>query len=117
LTLQEGPGVSPDTNLRSRTGRRASDKGLLSLSLDSYLELLDWTGRQLRAGKPGAIPAHMAPILERLRIRGDRWLELIANYDRWFHNFVGHIDQLRKLARRAGRRQLPGMRQCAAAFL
>jgi hypothetical protein len=54
--------------------RRASwltplgDEGshLPGLALDRYLELLDWTGRQLAAGKRGAIPANLAPILQRL---------------------------------------------------
>jgi hypothetical protein len=32
-----------------------------------YLDLLDWTGRQHAMGKRGAIPASLAPILERLR--------------------------------------------------
>jgi len=58
LTLEESSAASAaEWNLRSRTGRRASDKGLLPLALEKYLELLDWTGRQFRDGKRGAIPA------------------------------------------------------------
>ncbi len=41
---------------RSVRSRRASDRGLLPMTLHSYLELLDWTGRQLRAGTRGVIP-------------------------------------------------------------
>jgi hypothetical protein len=118
LTLQEGPGaLESEWNMRSRTGRRASDKGLLPLTLEKYLELLEWTGRQVCAGKSGAIPTGLAPILERLRIRSERWCELIENYDRWFRNFVGHIDELRAAAVRLGKRCLRGIRQCAPAFL
>ena len=40
----------------SARSRRASDRGLLPMTLQSYLELLDWTGRQLRAGAHGVIP-------------------------------------------------------------
>jgi hypothetical protein len=43
----------------------------LPLELPKYLSLLDWTSRQLRAGKRGSIPDHLAPILDRLRINGD----------------------------------------------
>jgi len=42
-------------------GRRASRKGFLAISLTRYLELLDWTGRQICAGKSGAIPQHLTP--------------------------------------------------------
>lgn len=35
------------------------------MSLERYLlELLDFTGRSIQSGKTGAIPAHLAPILE-----------------------------------------------------
>jgi hypothetical protein len=117
LTLEDGPGaMESEWNLRSRTGRRASDKGLLPITLEKYLELLDWTGRQLREGKRGVIPDSLAPILERLRLRHERWLDLIEHFEEWFNNFVGHIDELRKAAVRVGKRCLRGMRQCAAAF-
>ena len=36
--------------------RRASSKGFLNLTLEFYLDLLDWTGRNLASGKRGAIP-------------------------------------------------------------
>jgi hypothetical protein len=118
LTLQDGPGaMESEWNLRSRSGRRASDKGLLPLSFEKYLELLDWTGRQLRDGKRGVIPEGLAAILERLRIRSDRWLDLIEHFDGWFANFVGHLDELRAAAVRTGKRCLRGIRRCAATFL
>jgi hypothetical protein len=47
---------------------RASDQGFLPISLEHYAMLLDWTGRQLRADKRGAIPDHLAPIMERLAL-------------------------------------------------
>ena len=47
-------------------GQRASDKGVLSMSLDDYLELLGWTARALLAEQGGAIPGGLPAILERL---------------------------------------------------
>ncbi len=117
LTIAPQDAVDADHQTRSRSGRRASDKGLLELTLEQYLELLDWTGRQLRAGKSGVIPGHLAPILQRLKIRDDHWLDLITNFDRWFSHFVGHIDRLRQAASRSGRLWVRGMRQAGVAFL
>jgi hypothetical protein len=47
----------------------------LSISREKYLELLDRTGRQIRADKGGAIPASAAPILERLGIRDAKLMQ------------------------------------------
>ena len=51
--------LGPDPSL---VGRRASERGFLSISLSRYIELLDWTGRELRKKKRGSIPQHLAPI-------------------------------------------------------
>jgi len=61
--------------------RRASNRGFLPLTLDEYLELLGWTGPQIRTEKRGAIPAALLPILERLRINGDAWVGLWSRPD------------------------------------
>ena len=68
---------------------RASNKGCLPMSFADYLELLDWTGRQLRSDKRGAIPQQMAPILERLKITEDGWLLLMRRFRRMFRRAAG----------------------------
>jgi len=69
--------------------RRASNKGCLQMTLDQYLKLLDWTGRQLRREKAGRIPAEFAPILERLDCSGETWLDLVRNFRKRFRTEAG----------------------------
>ena len=95
---------------------RASDKGILSISLEKYLQLLDWTGRQIRADKRGAIPAHLSPILDRLGINRDSWLDAIASFDQWFGRVVGSVQVVTEAARGTGRRWLRGAAYCAHVF-
>jgi hypothetical protein len=71
--------------------QRASDKGLLLITLNKYLELLDWTGRQARSDKPGAIPRSLAPILDRLGINRSNWLPAVLMFDEWFGHVVGSV--------------------------
>lgn len=60
---------------------RASNKGCLSMTLEQYLELVDWTGRQQRQGKRGRIPQKLAPILKRLGMENAKqWRATIADY-------------------------------------
>ena len=37
----------------------------LLLGLGDYLQLLDWTGRQIRSGRRGAMPTSLEPMFER----------------------------------------------------
>jgi hypothetical protein len=90
----------------SRGGRRASEKGFLSLSLCTYLELVDWTGRQIRRSKRGAIPKHLAPILTRLGMDASVWCDVVAKFGRSFKRAVGTADHLKAEATRRGQRWL-----------
>ena len=98
------------------TSRRASDKGILPITLDDYLELLDASGRILRDDKAGAIPSNLAPILRRLGIRTSLWSELVENYHDWFGHVVGAPANLARRANQVGRRWFRGQSKCAAAF-
>jgi hypothetical protein len=51
---------------------------LRSTSVDDYLRLVEATGRLVRAGKCGAIPAHLLPILARLDLSVEHWLGLVT---------------------------------------
>jgi REP element-mobilizing transposase RayT len=60
--------------------RRASNKGCIFMSLSQYLELLDWTGRQLKTGKRGSIPKDAPPILERQNLSAELWLHAVEHF-------------------------------------
>ena len=100
----------------SRRPRRASDRGLLPMTLQSYLELLDWTGRQLRAGTLGVIPQGLESILDRLQVSAESWLETVAQFGRRFHRAVGLADHLKAEAQRLGVNWLQGVRSSQVAF-
>ena len=59
---------------------------------------MDWTGRQLRAGSRGTIPAELAPILDRLGVIGDGWVDKVRHFGRWFKTAVGRRVLLADLA-------------------
>ena len=99
-----GPDLDP-------SGRRASRKGFLPLSLCEYLALLDWTGRALHKRKRGAIPSELAPILVRLGIETNDWCALVRNFGRLFKRAAGTPKSLAQETARRGQRymQAPGV--------
>ena len=70
-------------------GHRASDKGFLAMSVASYLELLDWTARELRSDKRSTTPTSAAPIFERLGIDANTWCELTRDFGKLFSTVAG----------------------------
>lgn len=72
-----------------------------AITLDDYLTLVDETGRIVRGDKRGAIPANLAPILDRLRIDLDAWVSLMRSGG---HFGLGSFGALASRAREALRR-------------
>jgi REP element-mobilizing transposase RayT len=100
----------------SGSGRRASDKGFLSsISLTRYLELLDWTGRQVRRDKAGSIPSSLRPILERLGLEPAAWCDLVRKFGRLFKRAAGSPASLAAEASRRGQSWMQGPGRCAFA--
>lgn len=78
----------------SDTGKRCSDKGFLSLSINDYIELLDWTARQIAPDKRGRTPASCPPILKRLGLVKDSWCSLVMQFEEVFCHVAGRVDRV-----------------------
>ncbi len=91
--------VGPDVD---SSGRRASQKGFLGISMSRYLELLDWTGRQLRQDNVGSIPDHLAPILSRLGLDSHGWCDVVKKFGRIFKRAAGTPEALAREASERG---------------
>ncbi|MEZ0122160.1 MAG: hypothetical protein AB9Q22_10460 [Candidatus Reddybacter sp.] len=63
--------------------------------MSDYLELVDWTGRQLRSDKCGAIEKNSPPILSRLGIKAESWFTLSSQFEGRFGHVVGTLQHHR----------------------
>ncbi len=84
------------------SGRPASSKGFLAVSLARYRELLDWTGRQLQQEKVGKIPEHLAPILSRIGLDPPGWCDVVRKFRRVFKRAARTPESLAQEAIRCG---------------
>ena len=112
--------LSPMAGQSSRgTGvdRRASHDEFITLKLDEYVSLLDWTGRQIRQNKHGAIRADLSPILDRLKIQPEGWLHIVTQFGRLFKHAAGSPAKLTHYAKSLGRSWLKGIGPSRASFL
>ena len=117
LTLSPECKEDEEWAYKSRTGRRASDLGVLPISLDSYLKLLKWTARKLESGERKTIPKHLESILEQMEIDHEQWLDTIADYQRAFCHVVGSPASLNEAAGRMDAQFLKGATASRRAYL
>jgi hypothetical protein len=90
--------------------------GLFAIEICGYFTLLDWTGRELHADKRGAIPVHLAPIMERLGLNRSNWVETVRGFGRLFKRAAGRSSSLVDAAACRWRRWFQGKAAARNAF-
>lgn len=108
LTLRPECKAEEPLAYTSRSGRRASDLGILPISLEDYLKLLKWTARQLRSGQRQTIPKDLEAILDHFDVKSEAWLDTVDDYESAFCHVVGSSASMAQAAQRMGTRCLKG---------
>jgi REP element-mobilizing transposase RayT len=78
--------------------------------LDAYLELVDWTGRAIVAGKRGFIDGKVPPIMRRLNVDPEAWTLAMRPHGNVFGRAMGKLDHLRLHAKTLGQSWVRGLR-------
>ena len=76
----------------------------LPIHTSEYLDLVDWTGRQLREGKRGAIPTDAPHILLSVDPGRERWVTRLKAIGSGYWRVVGDAQDLITIAERIGQR-------------
>jgi hypothetical protein len=110
---------SEHTSIRRRLRQRTATQGARRLqavagskadlsprvSLDQYIDLVDWTGRHLHPDKRGMIAAGAPPALRRIAAEGD-WLRQVRGIESRYWRAVGSLQSLRDKAAAIGQQWL-----------
>jgi hypothetical protein len=83
----------------------------IAFSLQDYCELVDTTGRIIRADKAGAISSAHSPILSRLGLSEEQWLTLPTEFEQHFCYAAGAEQMMKDFKIDTHRRRIGGMRQ------
>ncbi|NRB77120.1 MAG: hypothetical protein HRU38_00390 [Saccharospirillaceae bacterium] len=75
--------------------RKEMPKGI-PCELTTYLELMDWTGKQIKSGKRGKIDGRSASFLNQLNIEPDNWVTSVNQFSGKFSRLVGMMHSLEK---------------------
>ena len=116
-SIEKPKGRRPDEWLLpfEQNGEQGLGK-LLDLTLDQYLNILDWTGRGLMEAGKRSIPDELAPILERLHVDSSKWPETVENFGRCFYRAAGREKLMNEAAGLLGKKWLKGLKASRRAF-
>jgi len=100
---------APENNRLMPFSNHLTDGPTIPFAYRDYLELVDWSGRILTAGKQGAIPEDMPLIVQRLKLDPSRYADYIRTRPGAMPNALGPVDALRRLARSFGLKFIHGV--------
>lgn len=104
--LKQALGLSaqPEAALMPFDGSSHTDvHAALPFSQADYFELVDATGRIIREDKRGAISSNLPPIVTRLGINPEEWVEHIKKFGRRYGNSVGSVAHMADYAHKQSR--------------
>ncbi len=82
----------------------------IGFTTPDYLELVDWAGRAIREGKRGAIPSDIPPILQRMGLEPDAYVNHLRGHKGRSHPIMlGPLNKIRETAKQLGQRFIKGM--------
>ncbi len=84
----------------------------LAFHFSDYLELIDWSGRAIRADKRGHIPEDVPPILKRMGVETESWIDTVRHFRRHFYDYVGPPETMERCSLTLGRNWLRGVGAC-----
>lgn len=84
----------------------------LPFHLQDYIALVDWTGKQIREDKRGAIDSSLPDIIDRLDIDPQHWLILATRFESRFKSLVGSAFALKEAATAFGFKRASGLADC-----
>jgi hypothetical protein len=91
-------------------------RGILQMTTTEYFDLVDMSGRMMRSDKGGAIDADLAPILLRIGVNPETWIDTVSRFGSKFRLAAGLLSSLRSFADQLGRQWLKGVTSARAAF-
>lgn len=99
-------------------GRNQNVKTLhhIPFQFSDYVELIEWTGRQLCHNKRGHIKRSQPPILTRMGMSERCWLQNCQHLETIFYHVIGPMHLLQKFCQKLGQRWLQGQTACRESF-
>ena len=94
----------------------AFNDAFVNINLKKYVELLEWTGKEIREGKRGKIPDSLSSVLTRFEINNKRWVQTVKTYGTLFYRVAGKFEDALLQAKYVGKKWFRGITDIKLSF-
>jgi len=98
--FKKGEHTQPDTLFSFVGNPRNNMPEGLPFKLNDYIDLVEWTGRQINPNKRGAIPQNTPEIIERLNFDKKHWLYVTSHFESKLKGLVGSFNALTRVCQK-----------------
>jgi len=81
-----------------------------------YIQLVDWTGRQIRAGRPGYLKNDIPPIFAQLKMNTAAWLHNCTHLEQTYHRVIGCSARIQEFCDKFRQQRVAGITAARLAF-
>ena len=96
-----------DSNITSLS--KTIQSKTLSMSLRNYIELVEWTGRNIVHPNKAKLPTHIISSLKSLNLQPTHWLKQIEHFNQHYCHVVGPVALIRERAKQLKKCYLKGI--------
>ena len=95
---------------------QSNNSEYIPYNIIEYIQLVEWTGRQIRAGKRGYIKDNIPPTFERLKMNTSAWLHNCQHLERDYHRVIGSSARLMEFCEKLRQQRVVGITAARLAF-
>jgi len=95
---------------------KGKDPNHISYNLMEYIQLVEWTGRQIHPNKHGYISEDIPPLLVRLQMSHTIWLRNCSKLESIYHRVIGPVGDIQLFCKKLKQKWLRGLTPCREAF-
>jgi len=81
----------------------------LSMFLNRYVELVEWTGMNIIHPNKTVIPLHIASCLKQFNLQHHHWFKQLENFEQHYCHVIGSVELMKEKARQLKKRCMKGM--------
>lgn len=109
-------GAQQPSPLKALKVKDECSKNAIPFLLQDYFYLVDWTGRAVRTDKKGAINTALPPILDRLGVNPEEWVNTMQPEGNRFSQALGTAASLKRYSKRIKQNWVRGIALSARLF-